>query len=98
VIGFPVFLLSLQHLLNHFLIYWDIEPKHLHERRLWRTTHVAWSEVTHVGYLGKSHSLSIDYSRLPPVPDRGSIIARPEDQPQFIGAIRRFAPHVLIEV
>lgn len=92
------FVLSLEPILNHFLVYWDIEADHLHERRLWRTTDIAWSEITHVGYWEKTFFLSVDHRRIPPMSDQGSIVANPEDQSGFINAVRRFAPQATIDV
>jgi hypothetical protein len=88
----------MQYVLNHFLIYWDIEADHLHERRLWHTTDIPWSEVTHIGYWEKSLCLSIDHKRTSPMSDQGSIIANPEDQSEFISAICRLAPQATIDV
>jgi hypothetical protein len=93
----PIFILSLQHILNHFLVYWDVDSDRLHERRLWRTTDVVWSEITYIGYWGKTSQLSIDHCRNAPMSDGGRIIANPEEQSEFINAIRRFAPQATIE-
>lgn len=91
---------SLQ-VLNHFFIYWDIDPAGLRERRLWSTREIHWREVTHIGgwpSQPSSDSLQIDFARPAPISERGSVIANPEDRGGFIAALHKFAPEAEFDV
>lgn len=90
------------YVIPQLLVYWDLSPEFLHERRLWSERNIAWEEVTRVSAWGQdplsSSTLAIDYYRPAPMSDRGTIVANPIDRQQFLAEIRRHAPQATIEV
>lgn len=97
----PVFY-ALMMVLSKAIAYWDFNPTHLHERRLWRTRDVPWEEVIHIHARDPAHPssgyLAVDYARTAPMSDRGTIIANPADRQGFIAALRRSAPQADCDV
>ena len=95
-------LMSIQRVVFHIFIYWDMDSGSLRERRLWNTREIPWPEVTHIANWipnqPSSDYLEINFDRSPPMSERGSVIANPEDRGGFIAAVRKFAPMAEFEV
>ena len=100
VLGFS--LLTLQRVLNHIFVYWDIDSIRLFERRLWNTREIPWCEITNIASWTpdqpSSDFLEVSFARPAPMSDRGSVIANPEDREAFIAALHKFAPQAEFDV
>jgi len=94
--------MAVQRALFQAFIYWEVNPSHLRERRLWNTKEIPWKDVVHIGcwHLNEPSSdyLEIDYARPAPLSDRGSVIANPEDRSGFLAALHRFATQANVDV
>jgi hypothetical protein len=96
-LGLPV--LSLQQILSHIFIYWEVGPEGLCERRYWRVKSVAWDAVTHVGaWAPNANYLIVDHAQPGSGSDRGTIVAQPEDRAGFISDLQKYAPKADFEV
>lgn len=95
-LGFVV--LSLQRILSHTFVYWDLGPDGMRERRYWRVKSVAWTDVTYVRKRAKnSEYLIVDNAQPGHSSVRSAIVAHPEDAAGFVAALHRCAPQASYE-
>lgn len=89
-------LLALQRIPARVLIYWDILPDGLHERRFWSQRTVAWSEIVSVtpwpSHKPTNRHVAVAFTRSAPMSDCGQVIAGPTDLDGFLRALREHAP------
>ena len=94
--------IALWQVLAYFFIWWDVTPTGLHERRLWSSRTVAWSEITRVGSWPNeakpSNSVAIHFFRPGPLSAAGQVIASPADRREFLAAIRGHAPGAVVDL
>ncbi len=100
-----IFLIALLQIASRLSVHWYLDEVSLRVQSFGTRKEVVWAEVTHVGgqaslIPGETSSacLRVDYARPAPMSEKGYILATPDDRPQFIAALRRFAPHATFEV
>jgi hypothetical protein len=80
-----------------YSIYYDLDPVRLRKRWFWKTTEVAWPDITHVELSGIwADKVRIHY-RLDPE-NSSIVVARPNDLGKFVEAVRKFAPQASVKV
>lgn len=78
-------------------IYWELTPRCLLLRKLWKTKEIPWNEITRVGWLGNmsgTFSISVGHR----MEDYDRLYIEPSDQTGFIVALRKYAPHAVFEL
>lgn len=78
-------------------MYWELSPRCLLLRTLWKVREIPWNEITRVGWLGNmSGTFSIGVGHR--MEDYDRLYIEPSDQAGFIAALRGYAPHATFEL
>ena len=92
----------LARLLNPILIYWDIAPEGLRERRVWQSRIILWREIVSVEPWPEEQPnadyLAIYFSRPAPLSSAGRVLANPADRSGFLSLLRTHAPQARFEL
>ncbi|MGA3082700.1 MAG: hypothetical protein ABSD44_15220 [Terracidiphilus sp.] len=94
--------LGLLSILSLCFVYWELDASCIRIHRFWSVREIAWGNVTQIVNLhpdyAPSNYLEIHYIRSALKSNQGSIIANPKDRPQFLAALRQFAPQAKFDV
>lgn len=90
--------------ISQIVVYWDITPEGLRERRFWRIRFTPWSDVVHVvdhGPVrwvgGKTGSIEVEFPGPNPKSRNRRILVRTKSRCEFLSAVRTYTPQAVFE-